>query len=153
MMQLAFRFFQVEMRKRAERQSPITQKQLRQVERMLKRGRTLRAVAERLGMDHNQLWRRVQQSGIKRRCKLTSSEKQKAIELLNQDVPQSQIARDFGRHKSTINRLAMSQRKLSTGVQFAGTRTRVCPVHGAVNVWPCVACAAAQYREQRNRRG
>ncbi len=148
MTQLLFRFLTTEKPK-----STLSSDQVRRAKSMAGAGKSLRQIAANIGVDHCRLWRelRILKIPLKRRH-LTARERQDAIRMLLDDEPQSSIARTLGKHKSTINRLAMSQRRLSEGVQFQGARRRVCPKHGAVNVWPCVACKAEQYREQRNLR-
>lgn len=55
-----------------------------------------------------------------------------------------EVANLIGCHKQSVGRwvakLRQKQAAVSNGIDFQNTRA-ICPIHGKLTVWPCVACS------------
>lgn len=84
---------------------------------------------------------------------IVSSKHEKILELLRAGFGIRRVANAVGVGVRTVQRRADVLRlaELECGeVEYRRTtRSQACPVHGLVNVWPCVACAATAMGGQR----
>lgn len=121
---------------------------------------TIAEVAEQQGMGYQDLYRLLLANGYRprRTHSMLSDQKNRRITqlLMQSNFSQRAIARMVGCAYSTVQ--VRSQRIRKKFVRTAETELALqdrlghCPKHGALNVWPCVACAAEQKRASRRRR-
>lgn len=85
--------------------------------------------------------------------RIASDRHKKILELLRAGFGIRRVASSVGVGVRTVQRRAEVLRLAEIGegeIDYRRTtKASACPVHGPVNVWPCVACAATALVDQR----
>ena len=119
------------------------------------RGHSLAQIAADVHIDANELKQICLQFGLPLRPPSPSAATVRACvrDVMDGDLSISESADLHGLGKTTVHRFVQRHRKKDLdsvgGVAFeevTSTEKHVCPKHGPVTVWPCVACAALEYR-------
>lgn len=113
-----------------------------------------RQIAQEHGVSFWRVYEIGQRNNVARRCNHLSARQRLAIvaDLTKTNQSFRAIAARHNTSKGQVWRIAVDLRRRASrdsgNVQFeTNTRkTHVCPRHGKVNVWPCVACAALAAR-------
>lgn len=112
---------------------------------LLRQGRSLRQVAKIVGLSHTTVAKIGRSAGIpcRPRVGLDPSKRSSLIRELKQGTPIYLAAARCSVSRDTAHRYSRQINATPGEMQFHRTRTaKVCPYHGRVRVWPCVACAA-----------
>jgi len=110
--------------------------------------KSTRVVASLVGMSHTWVANEAKKSGIKLKnnfAPLSPAKRKQLAKVLDEGATVLEAAQAVGCSTSTVNRHQKSQEKGASPsqIQFVrSNRSRRCPVHGRVNIWPCVACVA-----------
>lgn len=118
-------------------------------------GQTYRRIAEE---NHTTFWKVyeiAQRANVQPRCKRLSAQQRLAIvrDLATTNQSFGRIALRHGTSKGQVHRIAVDLRERASRdsgeIRFkTNRRTRhICPKHGEITVWPCVACAAIAARD------
>ena len=102
---------------------------------------------------HARQWDRDQGERLNKTAHLRKEDQQAIKHLLLQEgTPFVEIAALLGCSKKTIKRVAKRLRETQLNragnVKFRQALLTRCPIHGPINVTPCVACAATQPRSR-----
>lgn len=121
---------------------------------MHQRGIPLAQIGEALGgMRVDTVSRLAIQNGLRRKPTITPEQREQ-IRDLSEDLPVRQIAKKVGCSRSQAGhwvifwreREAKKRGELSTRQSL--NRSKRCPIHGRLTLWPCVACAAENARRK-----
>lgn len=116
-------------------------------DRVSSHGHSIAQIARTTGISPGYLARLARAAGIRYRNQRASPEQiRRAIACVIRDgLTFRAAAKKHGMSKTSVHRFVQHRRNKK--IDAAGPikfqeRTSVCPVHGRVSVWPCVACAA-----------
>lgn len=115
---------------------------------LLRQGMSVRQVGHAVGMSHTWVVKLAEKNGVAlNKVRLDSDRKQRLQRSLA-DGDLLAVAAAKGRcSKSTASEYRRRMIDQVGGIEFRSTRRGYrCPVHGLVNVVPCVACAAMRRR-------
>lgn len=126
--------------------------------RAIAAGKPYRQIASDLGVSMWQVYGFAQRNNAARRCRHLSAQQRLAIvrDLTTTNLSFRAIAERRKTSKGQVHRIAVDLRnRISSDAGEAKFETNsrtlhVCPTHGKVAVWPCVACAALTARRAHN---
>lgn len=121
-------------------------------ERVRRRGHSLAEIARTSGVPKPYLQAVAKAAGINYRNRKPSvEEQQKAIRtVIDRGLTFRQAARATGLSKTAVHRMVQRKRRAladSAGPARFEEQFHVCPKHGRLTLWPCVACMAEAARK------
>lgn len=121
-------------------------------------GEPYKLIALKVGRTPNVIYKHARKRGVPRRLPSVSplARKQILALLMATNMSYAGIARLVRVSKATVGRVAKhirhrQMRRLGEFQPEESKAVKRCPIHGLVNVWPCVACAADQNRARSMR--
>ncbi len=125
-----------------------TDQQRRKAVSLLRKGMSVRQVGHAVGMSHTWVVKLAEKNGIPlNRVRLDSQQRSKLTLSLMAGDRLDVAAKKCGCSKSTASEYRRRMIDRAGEVEFRNTRrgkAQRCPVHGLINVVPCVACAATR---------
>lgn len=116
-------------------------------------GEPYKIIAIKVGKTANVVYKHARKRGVPRRLPAVSplARMQILALLMATNMSYACIARLVRVSKATVGRVAKDirsrqMRRLGDFQPDESKAVKRCPIHGLVNVWPCVACAADQNR-------